>query len=336
MKKLMLLILFCSLLSCEKEELFSPDPLQDDVALTATALKSVFPDILPLPTGFQPEGIAIGYQNDFYVGSLVSGAIYKGNVLTGEGDVFITPSMPLQAVGLAFDKRSGYLFVSGGLTGTAAVYDTKTGAMVQIFAIGPPEVTFINDVVVTRDAAYFTDSFSRVLYKIPLKKNGRLADIDSAVPILMTGFLMEPRPEIPQFPFPIYANGIDATPSGHKLIVANLLRGELYVVDPDTGDASHIDIGGDPVLFADGILLDGKYLYVVQNLANQIAVIQMGKDFTSGRLVDAIIDPNFGIPSTIDEKGNYLYAVNAHFNLAPPDQISPDVEFEVVKVRKIK
>ena len=335
MKNLLLLILLCSLLSCEKNELFSPDPLQEDVALTATALKCTFPDVLPLPTGFQPEGIVLGYRNDFYVGSLVSGAIYKGNILTGEGEVFITPSIPLQAVGLAFDKRSGYLYVSGGLTGTAAIYDTKTKAPVQIFTIGPPEVTFVNDVVVTRDGAYFTDSFSPVLYKIPLKKNGRPVDLDSVVALPMSGFSMEPPPN-PLFPFPIFANGIDATPSGHSLIVANLYRGELYLVDPDTGDASLIDLNGASVPLADGILLDGKYLYVVQNLWNQIAVIRMDYHYKSGRLIDTITDENFGIPATIDDKGNYLYAVNAHFDLAPPGVLAPDVEFEVVKVQKIK
>lgn len=335
MKKLLFLIMFCSLLSCEKDEIFSSDPLQEDVALTATEVKHSFPDILTLPTDFQPEGIAIGNQNDFYVGSLVSGAIYKGNLLSGEGDVFITPSIPLQAVGLAFDKRSGYLYVSGGLTATASVYNTKTGAHVHTFVIGPPETAFINDVVITADAAYFTDSFSPNLYKIPLEKNGRLADVNSILTLPMTGFSMVP-PDNPLFPFPIYANGIDATPSGHTLIVANLLRGELYMVDPDTGDTTLIDLGGASVPLADGILLDGKYLYVVQNFANQIAVIRMGNDFTSGTVVDYITDSNFGIPATIDEKGNYLYAVNAHFDLAPPGVISENLEFEVVKVRKKK
>lgn len=335
MKKLLFLFMFCSLLSCEKDELFSSDPLQDDVALTATALKCTFPDVLPLPTGFQPEGIVLGYRNDFYVGSLVSGAIYKGNILTGEGEIFITPSLPLPAVGLAFDKRSAYLYVSGGPTGTASVYDTKTGALVQLFTLGPQQFTFINDVVVTRDAAYFTDSFSPVLYKIPLKKNGRLVDLDSVVALPMTGFSMDPPPE-PLFPFPVFANGIDASPSGHTLIVANLYRGELYRVNPYTGKAKLIDLGGVPVPLADGILLDGRLLYVVQNLANQIAVIQLDNRYKSGTLIDIITDENFGIPSTIDDKGNNLYAVNAHFDLAPPGEIHSDVEFEVVKVRKIK
>ncbi|MBT8305942.1 MAG: hypothetical protein KJN85_03310, partial [Maribacter sp.] len=209
-----------------------------------------------------------------------------------------------------------------------------TKALVQLFTIGPPEVTFINDVVVIRDAAYFTDSFLPVLYKIPLEKNGRLAT-NTVETVPMGGFSVEPPP-VPLFPFPVYANGIDATPNGETLIVANLLRGELYKVDPDSGDASLIDLGGDFVHFADGILLDGKILYVVQNFANQIAVVQMGNDFTSGTLIDAIVDPIFGIPSTIDDKGNNLYAVNAHFDLAPPGVLAPNVAFEVVKVRKMK
>ena len=46
------------------------------------------------------------------------------------------------------------------------VYDARTGALLKTyqFATAP---TFINDVVVTRDAAYFTDSSKPVLYQVP-------------------------------------------------------------------------------------------------------------------------------------------------------------------------
>src|ERR687898_2385854 len=48
-----------------------------------------FPERIALPDGFRPEGIAIGKQATFYVGSIPTGAIYRGNLRTGEGSVFI-------------------------------------------------------------------------------------------------------------------------------------------------------------------------------------------------------------------------------------------------------
>lgn len=49
-----------------------------------------FPDILRLPNGFRPEGIAVGRGTDFYVGSLANGAVYKGDLRTGEGSVLVS------------------------------------------------------------------------------------------------------------------------------------------------------------------------------------------------------------------------------------------------------
>lgn len=305
--------------------------------------KAHYPDELSLPVGFQPEGIVIGERNTFFVGSAVYGTIYKGNLRTGKGEVFINPLElglpPAQAVGLSLDKRSGYLYVAGGFSieppfiGKIHVYNYRNGTHVRTFEIPSPGPVFINDVILTQKAAYFTDSFNAVLYKIPLRKNGRLTNSSEVVHLPLDGFSMA-AVGLPGFPVPIFANGIEADPSGHKLIVANMDRGELYSVNPYNGSAKLIDLGGDLVPYADGILLDGRTLYVVQNVLNQIAVIRLDSKLKSGRIVNVITDDLLGIPSTIDDFGNYLYAVNAHFDLAPPPGIFPEVSFEVVKLKK--
>ena len=46
------------------------------------------PDALPLPTGFQPEGIDIRGQS-FYVGSIPTGAVFRGDLRTGSGSVLV-------------------------------------------------------------------------------------------------------------------------------------------------------------------------------------------------------------------------------------------------------
>ena len=53
-------------------------------------------------------------------------------------------------------------------------------------------------------------------------------------------------------------NGIDATPNGETLIIVNSTLGTLYPVDPDTGVADEIDLGGATVVAGDGILLDDE------------------------------------------------------------------------------
>lgn len=330
MKHSIFFIFLMLLISCEDF---------NDVNLKSKSVNSnghsgmVFPDELPLPNGFQPEGIAIGPNHSFYVGSLMTGQIYMGDLRTGEGEIFIAPPGPFQALGLAVDIRNNYLFVAGGFTGTGSVYNCATGDHVQTYAFAPPGTALVNDVTLTRDAVYFTNSLSPVLYKIPLGKTGELPDPGQFISLPLTGdFSMIPNPMIPNLG--AFSNGIDATPSGKELIIANTDRGELYLVDPGTGVSSLIDLGGVLLPFADGISLEGETLYVVQNLMNQISVIALSDDYLSGTLEKVIQDPKFGIPTTIDRFGSHLYAVNAHFDMAPPTGIHPDVEFEVVRVEK--
>ena len=59
------------------------------LALGAVAGAAAFPQVISLPDGFQPEGIEVGKGNTFYVGSRVTGAIYRGNLRTGAGNVLV-------------------------------------------------------------------------------------------------------------------------------------------------------------------------------------------------------------------------------------------------------
>src|SRR5574341_464685 len=134
-----------------------------------------FPEVIPLPDGFQPEGIASGNGTIFYVGSIPTGEIYRGDLQTGEGAVLVPPQAGRNAIGLKFDARTGLLFVAGGPTGAAYVYDAESGeskAAIQLTTASP---TFINDVVITEDAAYFTDSSQPFIYKVSLANTYELS-----------------------------------------------------------------------------------------------------------------------------------------------------------------
>jgi sugar lactone lactonase YvrE len=287
-----------------------------------SAANAVFPALIPLPDGFQPEGIAVGRGTEFFVGSIPTGAVYKGDLRTGLGDILVPAQTDRATIGLDFDERSGYLFAAGGPTGKAFVYDGVSGETVAIYELAVPGESFINDVIVTRQAAYFTNSFQPYIYRIPLGPAGQLGDPTQVEAIQLVGDFNQ----VGGF----NANGIAATPDGQWLIIVNSSLGTLYRVDPFSGYAQLIPLSGagSDVFFGDGILLQGHTLYVVQNQLNQIAVIELSPQYTSGEVVEIITDSNFRVPTTVALFGRYLYAVNARFGTPP----TPDTEYEVVQV----
>lgn len=297
-----------------------------------------FPEVISLPDGFFPEGIAVGRGSEFFVGSLgrlgddgqtiIGGSIYRGDLRTGEGAVFVPAQAGAMALGLKVDRRSNNLFVAGGFFGTARVYDAATGELIASYQLTSTTATVVNDLVVTKEAVYFTDSFQEVLYRLPLAANGALPEPAAVEEIPLGG----------DFEFAVgefNSNGIVATPNGKWLILVNSHFGTLYRVDPATGEATEIDLGGETVPNGDGLVLDGKRLYVVQNALNQIAVVELTPALTAGTIVRTIKDDDFQGPTTAAEFGNALYAVNARFADAPPLQPNPpELDYQVVRVPK--
>ena len=284
------------------------------------AATTTWPETIPLPTGFQPEGIDIGNGHTFYVGSIPTGAVFRGDLRTGEGSVLVPAQPGRQAIGVDFaDQR---LFVAGGPTGRAWVYDARTGETLASYqlAAGPP--TFVNDVVVTHDAAWFTESQGAVLYRVPIAPNGALGSQADVEVVPLTGdFTLAPGFNV---------NGIDATPRGDTLVIVQSNLGRLYTVDAATGEADLIDLSGGDVMMGDGILLDGKTLYVVQNRLNRIAVVKLRPDLTAGTITGHLTDADFDVPTTIAAFGRALYAVNARFGVPEP----AEEDFAVVRVER--
>lgn len=290
-------------------------------AAPAALARETFPDVISLPTGWLPEGVVTGKGPVIYAGSRRTGAIYAADLRTGEGSVLV-PGVPGRiAVGLSFDARSNYIFAAGGVNGNAFVYDADSGAEVGAyqFASAP---TFVNDVIVTREAAYFTDSQRPVFYRLPLGPGGSLPPADGFETIPLSGDWVQASG--------FNANGIEATPNGKSLIIVQSGTGFLFKVDPTTGVAERIDLGDTLVTAGDGILLEGKTLYVVRNSFNLIAEIKLAPDLLSGELVDEITDSDFDVPTTVARFGNSLYAVNARFSSGN----SPSLSYSIVRVER--
>src|SRR4051794_9148157 len=281
-----------------------------------------FPEVIQLPKGFQPEGIEVGKGTTFYVGSVASGAIYRGNLRTGKGAEFIPAAAGRRITGIEFDQRKQRLFAAGHDTGSAYVFNVRNRALLRTYQLGTAP-TFINDVVLTRKAAYFTDSQKAVIYKVPIGKMGRLGDAQT---IPLSG-------DYAHVAGAFNLNGIDATPNGKTLIAVQSTGGNLYRIDPKTGAATKVQLANnESVPRGDGILLDGKTLYVVQNQDNQVAVIDLAKDLGSGTVRTRLTDSDFKVPTTIEEFGSRLYAVNARFGVSDP----ADADYDVVQLRKVR
>jgi hypothetical protein len=266
-----------------------------------------WPDRIDLPNGWGPEGITSGPGTTVFVGSLVDGSIWQGDVRTGLGGVFIAEE-GLVAVGVHYEADADRLWVAGGPTGQVRVYDGSTGDLLEtyLFATGG----FLNDVIVTDDAAYITDSSFGYLAVVPLGGGGELPDPGevTSLPLggdfaLATGFNL---------------NGIEAARGW--LIAVQSNTGLLYRIDPDSGDATIIQT--DALLtMGDGLEVHGGTLFVVRNFAHAIAELKLGPRLESAALVNETTQDELSVPLDVPTTAAWvagsLYVVNARFGTAP-------------------
>ena len=287
-------------------------------AVAGTAPRDPYPTEFALPTGFLPEGIAIGGGPLAYFGSRADGDIFRVDLTTGAGAVVSQgPGAGNPSVGIKLDDCDR-LFVSGGGAGNARVVSVRTGQILASYQFVVPvpgaNNTFINDVVLTPSGAYYTESRSAVLFYLPSGRHGELPTQAEVQPIPLAGDWAPDSSGVTPS-----ANGIARTPDGAALIVVASNTGKLFRVDPRTGTATAIDLGGETVVNGDGLLVSGKTLYVVQNRLNTVAVIQLNDRGTAGTVKQRVTDVRFDVPTTIAKFGDRLYLPNARFGIASPE-----------------
>jgi hypothetical protein len=313
------------------------------------AAQQNWPDAIAMPQGFEGEGIELGKGHEFFVGansfsslfgtfpvSGLAGAIYKGNLRTGVGDFLVWPTgTGKSASGLSYDPRTDYLYAATGFGDFTdqgvTVYDASSGAVIK-------QITFddyiaINDCLVTRTAVYCTDSINPDLYKVVLEKGGRLPSTPVVDVIPMPGFEMVADD--------FNANGLVGDFDGKQLVIVNISTGVLYRVDTASGEASPLEIEGAEQLFpyGDGLYLNGRTLYIMQNFFDKIAVVQLSGDLSRGEFIKNIPgdgEPNpLKIATTIIGFGNSLYAINTNFfDWASGEELPADIQPYVVRLRK--
>ena len=289
--------------------------LSPAVAASPAGQSGTFPARIDLPNGFFPEGIESGRGTSFFVGSMTDGAIWRGDLRTGSGTV-LAPGAPGRAsAGIAYEAGRNRIWVAGvgpplNGSGDVRVYDASSGALLATYQ--PPGVGLLNDVAVTRNAVYVTDSSFPQLAVIPLPKDGSLPPAAAAAILPVSGDFAQ----TPGFNL----NGIVA--EGGVLLVSQSSTGKLFRVDPATGVAAELDLGGVNLGYPDGLELLGHTLYVVRPFQNRVTVVSLGARLTRGVVLGDLTDPSFDIPSTATVAAGRLWAVNLRFT-TPPEPTTP-------------
>lgn len=279
------------------------------LALSLTAAPAVAQDggldRIEMPDGWAPEGITTD-GTSLFAGSLADGSILRADPATGETTVLVEGADGMVVAGIEHDAY-GRLWAAGAPTGEVRAYDAASGELLASYAF---ESGFLNDLVATEDAVYVTDSFMPQVLVIPLGDDGALPAPDATAVLPISGEL--------QYGDGFNVNGIVSTPAG--LVVVHSAEGQLYRIDPASGEASRIDLGDVSVSNGDGLELDGQTLYVVRNQLNQIVALELDEAVTSASLIAEIGADDFDVPTTVALVGDDLWAVNARFGIDAPTE----------------
>ncbi len=302
----------------------SPVLVAATVALVVTTVSpaQATPDVIVLPGASSAEGIARGEGDTFYAGDLLRGDIFRGDLDDRTAELFIDAPEGRGALGMATDIRHDLLFVAGGFNGEAYVYDLDSGAEVATYEFvqpvqgADPPTTVINDVTVTRDGAWFTDSRRGVLFFVPVDRRGKPGKFRT---LELTGGAADATGEF-------NLNGIAAVKHDRSLIVAHTAKGQLFTVDPDTGES--VEVAGVSVPGVDGIVVKRRHLWAVQG-SNQVTEVRLRRNLTAGSVVEVITDDAFQTPSTAIRADGRLAVVNAKFDTGFPPTAD---QYEVVLV----
>lgn len=275
-----------------------PGPARTSTYLLGDAGSAVF-----------PEGITVEGRY-FYVSSTTDGAVLRGDLRRPDrpAEVFLPGGEDGRTTARGLDATRDLLLVAGGPTGSLFAYDRDSGELLGVFSAPGG---FVNDVRVAPDGdVYATDSRLDLVYRVSAE---RLRSGSGALEVFSRGSAGDP---VGVF----NANGIAVTPDGRYLVVVQSDTGRLFRISTADGSLREIDLGGARVPAGDGIVLQGRTLYVVQNRLETVTEVRLSGDLGRGRVVSSVTDPSFAFPTTAALAHGRLLVVNSQFDQrADPD-----------------
>ena len=269
--------------------------------------------ILPLPeAAAYPEGVTVDPATGaIYTNSANTGVVFRIDPETGAvvqvadplglGDS--SPARPVSvALGLKADGQ-GRLWVAGARTGSMHVVDIATGQRLARFTT-PQGPWLINDVALTSDAAYFTDTLRPLLWRV---SRDSIADGVLEPWLSFEGTVLE-YGEDPNL------NGIVATPDGRYLIVVLMKTGRLYRIDARTREVTAVDTGDSALDGGDGLALVGRRLFLVRQSAGEVVALDLSIDLTAAVEAKRIKPTELAWPATVAVRGDRLIVANSQLN----------------------
>jgi Cu-Zn family superoxide dismutase len=260
-----------------------------------------------------PEGIAYdSARGVVYTASAVTGAIVRVDLKTRQSAV-VTPAGVLVpagsttfpgVLGMKLDSANR-LWVAGGRTGRMFVIDAATGRVLKQVEVPTPAGSLINDVALIGTTGYFTDTRTPTLWRVEARGD-QIGDLEPWLRFDGTPL---------QYDSAANLNGIAATPDGRSLIVVQMGKGLLFRIDVATKAVSAIDTAGADLTGADGLVLDGRTLYVVRQPAAEIVTVTLSEDLTKGTVAARFKDDQLAWPATAAKVGDRLLVVNTQFNM---------------------
>jgi sugar lactone lactonase YvrE len=259
--------------------------------------------------GILLEGIGYDPQRHvFYVSGVNDGGrIYRGRIGEPTLEVWQPGGVNGRTTARGIDVDVvGCVFVAGGPSGRLWVLSAEGATLASL---ATPAGTFLNDVAVGADgAAYFTDSNEARIWRVAPGAGGAWQatlwlDAGATIPVVLPGFNL---------------GGIVATPDGRYLLVAQGTTGRLWRIDVASKEITPVDLGGTSLVNADGIVLRGHSLWVVQNFTRQITELALDGHWASARLVGVTpTSPQRTFTTARIAKGRLLI-VDSQFGFAPP------------------
>lgn len=250
-----------------------------------------------------PEGITV-QDGLYYVSSTTDGAVLRGDLRDPDrpATVFLPGGQDGRTTARGLDATDDLLLVAGGPTGVLFVHDRASGELLSTHALPG---AFLNDVRVAPDGdAYVTDSTRDLVYRVPAEALGATS---SALEVFSAGSTGDPLGVF-------NANGLAVTPDGRFLVVVQTDTGRLFRISLADRSVTQVDLGGATVRNGDGIVLQGRTLYVVQNATATVSEVRLSGDLSRGRLVGTTTDPSFAFPTTAALSGGRLLVVNSQFD----------------------
>ena len=270
--------------------------------------------IYSLPeTAAYPEGVAVDPALDTaYTASANTGVVTAVDLSTGAtrtvGDPLEMAGTTIEtpksiSLGLKADGQ-GRLWVAGGRSGTMHLVDITSGRRLAHFTAPLDTIGMMNDVALTPDAAFFTDTLRPHLWRVPLDAS---ADAVLEPWLSFEGTALEYGEE-PNL------NGIAATPDGRHLIVVQMKAGKLFRIDTTTREVAQIDVGDEVIDGGDGLVLDGRRLYLVRQWAQEVVALDLSEDLSSATVVKRVKPAELAWPATAALHDGHLIVANSQLN----------------------